>query len=669
MSEVVGRPPSILHGPETSPAALDRIRRRVRAGEPVHERILNYRKDGSKYWVDLQLHPTPHEDEDNLYWIAFHRDVSAEVRVQDSFNQARREAVIAQQRLMDAIEALPEAFVMFDKNDTLVVCNSKFKEFYEKSAPAIKHGASFESIMRYGLENGQYPEAEGNEDAWLRERLDRSSRQLKATERRLPGGRHLRIHDVETENGDIVGLRSDITEFHRQKRVLKKQAEALSKAVRDADLASRTDALTNLGNRRGLDDILSKLPEKAKRGYKIALIHVDLDRFKSINDLFGHAAGDHVLRVVAKILKDSVRPDNYIARVGGDEFAVVVADKQAKSVALQIAERVVRACQKKVSFDGNELRFGASIGIAVADSSDLQSLMEDADIALYEAKGLGRNRHSLFTPELRAIAEHKRRMADDLLKALADNQIIANFQPQVSAADLSFVGAEALARWAHPKLGMVSPAVFIPIAEDLGLLGEIDDIILRQALDTVRSARAKGLPFPKVSVNVSYRRLKTHGLSKQLEQLRPWPCRIAFELLETIDFDQDADSFGWILDSLRDLDIEIELDDFGSGRASITTLLRLRPDRLKIDRQLVAAIDSELPSCNPLVNAIGEMGKAIEIPMTAEGVETDVQSKALRRLGCTTLQGNLFAPALSEVDLLTWIARAQNQDMTRDAAG
>ncbi|MGJ8587333.1 MAG: sensor domain-containing phosphodiesterase [Yoonia sp.] len=594
--------------------------------------------------------------------IGAFQDITVRRKSEQTLKEAERTARKAQKRLWTAIEAVPEAFVMYDAEDRLVICNTKYKEVYSASAAAIFEGAAFEDIIRFGIENGQYPEAEGQEEEWLQERLDRHKNPSGPIEQSLPGDKFLQIHEVRTKDGDTVGFRSDVTELRRQKhalecqaRELEQQAMALLKAKKDAEVASLTDALTGLGNRRGLDLLLENWAEQNELDFEVALIHVDLDRFKAINDVFGHAAGDHVLRVVSQILRNSVRSHEYIARVGGDEFVIASTSKNAQRSAKSIADRIIIACQRSVNFKGKELRFGASIGIAFANKLGIGDLMENADIALYDAKTSGRNRCTLFTPELRVVAEEKKCMADEFLRALADDQICPHFQPQVSAENHVFVGLEALARWQHPTMGLVPPDVFLHVADELGRLGDIDDIILRKSLETVQHLRMQGLQVPKLSVNLSYRRLKAEALLNQLEKLSPWPCRLAFELLETIDYDQDADSFSWMLDRLRDQDIEIELDDFGSGRASITTLLRLRPDRIKIDRQLVSSIVDEASSANPLVKAICEMGNSLNIEMTGEGVETEVQARVLKRLGCSVLQGYLFSPALSEHDLAQWI--------------
>lgn len=623
---------------------------------------------GNNIWVRAVGRPI-YEDGTIISLIGAFQNITERRNSEKLLKDSERKAKTAQQRLWAAIEALPEAFVIYDAEDRLVICNSKYKEVYATSASAIFDGAFFEDVIQCGLENGQYPEAAGREEAWLQERLDRHRNPSGPMEQSLPGEKFLQIHEVRTKEGDTVGFRTDVTELRRQKhalehqaRELEKQATALGKAKHNAEVASVTDALSNLGNRRGLDLLLEDLAQRIAPGFEVALIHVDLDRFKAINDVFGHAAGDHVLCVVSQILRDSVRSGEYIARVGGDEFVIAAISKDAQRAAKTIAERIIAACQRSVDFDGKELRFGASIGIAVANKPSIGDLMENADIALYDAKASGRNRYALFTPKLRSQAEEKKCMADELLRALDDGRVFPHFQPQVSAEDQAFVGVEALARWQHPTLGLVPPDVFLPIAEELGRLGDIDDIILCKSLATVQRLISQGIMIPKLSVNVSYRRLKTNALLNRLQELKPWPCQLAFELLETIDYDQEADSFSWILDELRDHDVEIELDDFGSGRASITTLLRLRPDRIKLDKQLVSAVAYEASGSNPLVKAIGDMGKSLNIKLTAEGVETEVQARVLKRIGCSVFQGYLFSPALSENDLTKWILDQKSRE-------
>ena len=663
LDEVRGTSPRTLQGPETDRETVRRLRAGLDGWTPVRAQLLNYRKDGSPFWADLSLTPVADETGWYRYWIGVQRDISAFVQLKQDLESARQTAQHAQQRLWDAIEAIPESFVIYDADDRLVAFNRRYRELYALSAPALEIGARFEDILRYGLRHGQYSDAVGREDVWLRERLERHRNPSGPIEQELPGDRHIRIHEVRTANGDTVGFRMDVTELKRQKRRLAENADALARAKHDAEIASRTDPLTGLGNRRALDDRLRSLAGAAGSDATVSVLHLDLDHFKSINDAFGHPAGDHVIRHIAHVLTDCVRPDDLIARVGGDEFVVVLFSAPHGDSARTVAERIIARCREPIRFAEKELHVGASIGIATGTPSRAASLLNDADIALYEAKREGRNRSAMFTPRLRAMAEKRKRIADELVKALADDHILPFFQPQVAADSREFVGVEALVRWRHGSEGLVSPGLFLPIAEDLGLMSEIDEIILAKSLGMVERLKERGVAVPKMSVNVSYRRLKDSGLGRQLGHADTWPCRIAFELLETIDFDRGADELLFILDDLKERGVEIEIDDFGSGRASITTLLRIRPKRIKIDRQLVGVVASDLPREIPILRAIGQIGKSLGFEMTAEGVETEMQARALRRVGCDVLQGHLYCPAVPEAELARWIV--ERPDLSR----
>ena len=252
-AELIGRSPRIFQGPETDPATLQRIGARLRAWQPVREQVLNYRKDGTSFWIDLSLRPVADDSGWYRYWVGVQRDVSALIDLQHELARTREVAETAKSRLWSAIEALPDAFVIYDDQDRWVVCNSQSREVYSASADAIHVGARVEEIIRRGLENGQYPEAAGCEQEWLRERLDRHRNPDGPIEQTLPGDRFLKIHEVRTPLGDTVGFRSDVTELRRQKLALEAKTMALKRAMHDADLVSRTDALTGLGNRRGLD--------------------------------------------------------------------------------------------------------------------------------------------------------------------------------------------------------------------------------------------------------------------------------------------------------------------------------------------------------------------------------------------------------------------------------
>ncbi len=653
--ELLSKRIDLVLGAPPNGKTTDEILEKLAEAKPIRKTFRNYRRSGSSYWASVHLTPIQLKSSEVRYWICFQHDVSEYEQMRKKLAAEHARAEQMQKRLWNAIEALPDAFVMFDKDDRLIVCNEKFKQFYEISAPAIKPGATFEEIMRYGLENGQYPEAAGNEEAWLLDRLDRAARLTKPRDRELPGNRFIVIHDMETENGDMVGLRTDVTQLRMQQRTLEFQASALAKAQKHAEEASRTDPLTGVGNRRGLDLFLKNLKETGKSSKKVGLVHVDLDRFKAVNDQFGHDAGDHLLCVVAKKLRAHARAQDFVARVGGDEFAVVVISDRAITATENVAERIVTACKDPVVFNGDMLHFGASVGTAVASIDRADELMKKADLALYEAKARGRGRFVTFAPELLTAAKEQRILGDELEKGLAEDQIFPHFQPQVSSDDHSMVGVEALARWHHPTRGYIAPGVFLPVADEIGLLTEIDEQILKKAMQILWRLRDKNILIPKLSINIGTHRLQSQTLVKRLAALKPWPSRLALELLETIDFDDEANDHRTLMDECRAQGAEIELDDFGSGNASLTTITGLKPDRIKLDKRITATIDSEVPGAGPIVKAICDMSKALDIKVTAEGVETLSQAKVLKRYGCDVLQGYLFSPALSEADLISWV--------------
>ncbi|WP_156943775.1 putative bifunctional diguanylate cyclase/phosphodiesterase [Roseivivax isoporae] len=562
---------------------------------------------------------------------------------------ARRAARAAEDRLWAAIEALPDAFVLYDAEDRVALFNTKYRDLYAASAGAIRIGATFEEILRAGLAHGQYPEAAGREEAWLAERLERHRAPRGPIAQELPGGRHLQIHEVRLPNGDTAGFRVDVTEIKRRKQELREKAAAL-------EVAATTDSLTGLRNRRGLERAVAELARTCPKSARFGLLHVDLDRFKPINSVFGHAAGDFALRRVAEVLTRSVRREDVVARVGGDEFVLVLTPPCDRRRAMAAAQRILSQCSEPVDWNGKTLRFGASIGIALGPAADLPRMQADADIALYEAKKGGRNRNLLFNADLRHRVEARKALSDDLLAGLSRGEIEAQYQPQVDAADGTLVGFEALARWRHPVRGLLGPQAFLGIAEDLGLVPTVDRLICDHAIATGRALVAAGHALSTVSVNVSMGRL-TEG--PFVQQLPSGPCdgfRLSLEILEAVDVDRDFDEIAWVFDALRERGILIEVDDFGSGRASLTSLLKIRPDRVKLDSQIVRAALEDTRGAGAMVRAIAEMCHGLGIPMTAEGIETAEHARLVREMGCDLLQGYYVSPPLDRGDLLSWAA-------------
>ncbi|CDZ62858.1 bifunctional diguanylate cyclase/phosphodiesterase [Neorhizobium galegae] len=477
--------------------------------------------------------------------------------------------------------------------------------------------------------------------------------------------RHIRAHGAtyRTAGGvkRVVGANWDVTRdvtLHSELRQAQTKAELQNDELRSArrtlEHQSLHDALTGLPNRRFLDQFMTA-GENQAAGHRLAFIHIDLDRFKEVNDTLGHAAGDAVLKAATSRLLELIDHDEFASRIGGDEFVVVTGGAEPQRRAEYLAQSIVNTLARPIDIDGHECRIGCSAGIAcqTAAGEELSQLLINADIALYEAKKRGRNRVEVFSKELRSAVVLRKRMSDEFLSALEGDQIIPFFQPQFDAHSLAIVGVEALARWQHPKRGLLAPDSFLAIAESLHRSADIDAIILEKALFQSARWNALGLDIPHLSVNISAQRLKDERLFKRLAELPIAPGTLSFELLESISFeDQDKDLRSAILD-LKALGIDIEIDDFGTGHASIVSLLELGPKRLKIDRKLIAPLEAA-GSQRRLVASIIEIGRSQGIEIVAEGVETAAHVDILRSLGCQTLQGYVFAKPMPANEFITF---------------
>lgn len=480
--------------------------------------------------------------------------------------------------------------------------------------------------------------------------------------------RHVRavgaVYQDKGASPRFVGVNWDATPDAELSEALikaKTQAEAknfeLETAKARIEHNAMHDPLTGLPNRRYLDHILSAHSRQSVgTGGHVSILHIDLDRFKQINDTLGHAAGDAMLIHAAGVLKAAARPSDFVARIGGDEFVILCIGERSDGELKGLAERIISAMRKPVSYQGHECRFGVSIGIAGGDVKTIaaKQLLVNADIALYRAKRQGRSRAEFFSEQLQAEIVTAKRVADDILAALENNEFVAFYQPQVDAKTLDIVGMEALARWKHPTRGMLAPDAFMAVAEELNVVAAIDKLILEQALEQHRKWAAAGLSVPRVSVNVSARRLNDEGLIETLRALGITPGTVSFELVESIYLDERDSLVSWNIDQIKELGIDIEIDDFGTGYASIVSLLQLRPNRLKIDRQLVMPITDSAEQ-RRLVASIVEIGASLGIEAIAEGVETREHGALLAEMGCAALQGYAFARPMAGEDATAFL--------------
>lgn len=460
----------------------------------------------------------------------------------------------------------------------------------------------------------------------------------------------------------MIGAEWDVTAdvklaraLERAKTLAESRNTELEAAKARIEHDAMHDSLTGLPNRCYLDEILASDSTSEEKG-QTAVLQIDLDRFKQINNTLGHAAGDAVLVHAANVIRDCVRPQDFVARVGGDEY-VVVCRSEGTSFLSSLAEKIIARMREPVPFEGHQCRFGVSIGIAVEggeEKADPKRLMVNADIALYRAKSLGRNRYEFYTCVLQAEIMRTKQIADDILGGLERNEFIPFYQPQVDPETYQIVGVEALARWLHPTEGMLTPDKFLKTAEDLDMVATIDKSILHQVLAQMAAWKRAGIAVPHMSVNVSARRLGDEGLIKGLRDLNIEPGTLSFELLESIFLDDNDDMVAWNVDRIKDLGIDIEIDDFGTGYASIIGLMKLKPRRLKIDRQLITpVVDSERQ--RQLVQSIIDIGKSLGVDVVAEGVETMEHARILRTLGCDRLQGYAFARPMSAAAMETFM--------------
>jgi diguanylate cyclase (GGDEF)-like protein/PAS domain S-box-containing protein len=418
------------------------------------------------------------------------------------------------------------------------------------------------------------------------------------------------------------------------------------------------DSLTDLPNRVLFRERIERELKKAAEGHQFALFYIDIDEFKGINDSLGHHVGDELLKTVASRIRGCLKEGDLIARLGGDEFAVVQTAIGSADEAADLIARIHAAIRQPYQCLGHHLSTDASIGIALApqDGVDHDQLIKNADLAMYAAKSSGRRTHRFFEPAMDASAKARLMMEQDLRQTLAHGGFDLHYQPLVHLGRNEVSGCEALLRWRHPERGMVSPAEFIPVAEDTGLINEIGDWVLRTAC-------AEAATWPehiRLAVNVSPVQLKNQTLALRIAGALAAsglkPGRLEIEITEAVLIRDDEAALA-ILHQLRDIGVRIALDDFGTGFSSLSYLKRFPFDKIKIDRCFVSDI-SEVDASSSIVQAVVNIATALNMTTTAEGVETEAQRELLRKLGCTEMQGYLFSAAKPAVEVKRLFAMA-----------
>jgi diguanylate cyclase (GGDEF)-like protein len=450
--------------------------------------------------------------------------------------------------------------------------------------------------------------------------------------------------DLPPARPDEIGQMTEAVETLRRAAIAAEAAEA-----QIAHLAHH-DTLTGLTNRRTLQDRLNQAIAASARGHKCALLYLDLDRFKAVNDTYGHPVGDQLLKSVAERLLACVRQVDTVSRFGGDEFAVLLVDLEQPESAGRVAERIVHAVSEPYELEGLALDIGVSVGIAIAprDARSAVALMKSADTALYNCKSEEKGSYRFFAPEMQAALEARSVLEQDLREAVRDSAFEVVYQPQYAIASGRIDGFEALVRWRHPLHGLVGPDNFLALAEETRLIVPIGAWVLQQAC----AEAAKWPGKTKVAVNLSAVQLKTRDIVAIVRGALATsglpPERLELEVMESVLLSTSSDALA-VLHELRGLGTHISLDGFGTGYSSLSFLRRFAFGKIKIDRSFIHALSLD-PRSLAIIRAVVGLGRSLDLTIAAVGVETDQQLEQVRREGCTEVQGELFsAPVPGEV--------------------
>jgi len=408
------------------------------------------------------------------------------------------------------------------------------------------------------------------------------------------------------------------------------------------------DVLTGLPNRNLLQDRLKRAVFAQRNARPIAVVFIDLDHFKFINDSLGHTQGDKLLAIIAERLASIVREGDTVARLGGDEFVLVLNDQNKEDVIFRAMQRVLNKVSEPMTIDGQELYITCSAGVSLypADAPDVETLLKNADVAMYRAKEHGRNNFQFYTPEMNDLANERLALEHSLRRALERNELLLHYQPKVNLETGMIVGAEALLRWQHPEWGLIAPERFIPIAEETGLIVQIGAWVIRTACNQARLWQDAGLPPVIMSVNLSARQFRQESFVKVVTQILHEtglkPEQLEMELTESMLM-HNANAAISILAGLKSIGVRLSLDDFGTGYSSLSYLSRLPIDTLKIDRSFVQHIGDQDECDNGiLAQAIISLGHSLNLTVIAEGVETGEQLQFLKAHQCDEVQGFYF---------------------------
>lgn len=621
--EAIGQNPRILKSGDKSPEEYKDMWETITAGKVWRGQFHNKRKDGAIYWEAASISPVRDGEGDITHFIAVKEDITARKRAED---QLRLNATV--------FDTTTEGIIVTDADGRIKTVNPAFTRITGYEAEEVvgkkpsllssgRHDEDFYTAMWHGIRTRGYWSGE----IWNR-RKDGSV---------FP--EWLSLASIPNDRGEVqeyVAVFSDITRRKQDEEQIRRQANY--------------DALTGLPNRSLLVDRLARSIAGARReDSMIALLFIDLDRFKGVNDTLGHVMGDELLQMVAERLQVCVREVDTVARFGGDEFVVILEDVKQANDAAEVAKKIIAELDSAFSLANREVFIGASIGITLfpTDTDDPSSMLRNADMAMYRAKDAGRNNYQFFTLTMNEQVQQRMALENDLRLALERDELALHYQPIVRFDSGELVGVEALLRWRHPQRGMVSPDTFIPLAEETGLIGPIGRWVLKTAVAQAAEWRRAGLHM-RMSVNLSSRQLSlgltVDEVADTLAENDLPAAALTLEITEGMMLEGAGEMLTW-LKALKKLGVGLSVDDFGTGFSSLSYLKRFPMDTLKIDRSFVDGLPDDREDVS-LVQAIVAMADSLDLKIVAEGVETERQRRFLQHLGCDLAQGYLFSKPL-----------------------
>ncbi|WP_213740399.1 EAL domain-containing protein [Bradyrhizobium sp. dw_411] len=671
-SESIGRLPSeLLAGRYTDQATLERLRRQTELGNDVEEEILVYTKAGSEIWVSAAISAVSDGQGKLKNLVMLLTDITEGKQLQ-SLQRHVLEALALETPIRDVFDMLCRRVEIIAPDVVSSVLRVDGDGLVHPLAgPNLPAGYCLAlDGLAIGPDVGSCGAAAALGVPVLAQDIATDSRWLPYKDMPLAAGlRACWSSPIKARDGRVIGtfafyFREARAPNHWHQKIVDACVHLCALAIEREESRNQIarlayhDMLTGLPNRAHLRQLTEQAIEDCPADEHIALIFIDLDHFKDVNDTLGHSVGDELLVGVTQRLMGQTRPGDVLSRLGGDEFILMLSNCDAEGAAT-IARRITDVLAVPMRLGGRTVPVSASMGISVYpdNATDIDSLMKHADAAMYKAKQAGRSTHRVFTVDMNVMAEQRLTYVTALRSAIAQGHLKLHYQPQIRTDGGALYGVEALARWYDPVLGEVPPSKFIPLAEECGLIEQIGIWSMREACRQIALWRNAGLDVPCVSVNLSPLNFHNANLATvvagAIQENGLSPETLMLEITEGVILDENSAAVR-TMDEVRKLGVGLSLDDFGTGYSSLSRLAHLPIRELKIDRSFMNNIETDA-GARAITTAVIRVGQSLKMSVVAEGVETEGQRRLLAELGCDVVQGFLHAPALAPVDFERWL--------------